>query len=555
MQKISEYYPPYLKWSDEITPQPVGELLNYAVKNFPYKTAIDFFNKPTGYAELGDKVDEMAKALIKLGVKKDMKVGIYMPNHPCFVIAYFAILKASGVVVNYSPLYSEGELEFQVKDSDTEILITLDLKMLYPKAVNLVKKSQDEGGLLKKVIVAKFAEGLPFPTNLFFKIFKWNSLSRIKCNGDTIISWNKLIKCHCDDEVEFPEINVEDTALIQYTGGTTGTPKGAELTHKNVYVNAMQSKNFCIRTPDGKGAILTVLPLFHVFAMTTCMNMGIACGRTLILHPRFDIQKVLTDIQNKKPTEMAGVASLFNAINNFPETKSYDLTSLKVCVCGGGPLPIEIKKRFEEISHCALIEGYGLTEASPVVTCNPPEGYNNEGSIGLPFQQTELLIEDIENRGNFLGTSERGELCIKGPQVMKGYYKKPEETTKVLTVDGLLKTGDVAVISEDGYVTIVDRLKEMIIAGGFKIYPRNVEEIIYKHPDVLECAVIGIPDEHSGQKAKFFVVFKKGCTKTSEEMMDYFSKHLAKHEMPKELEFKEHLPKSPIGKILKKELC
>lgn len=554
MQKVSEHYPNYLNWHDEITPEPVSEILNYAVKNFAYNDAIDFFGKITSYAELNDQVDEMAKALVKMGVKKDVKVGVYMPNHPCFVISYFAILKAGGVVVNYSPLYSETELEFQVKDSDTEILITLDLKILYPKACNILNKSKAESGKLKKVIVAKFASAMPFPLSLFFRIFKFSSLSSGKCNGKDIINWNRLVKTYRGDKVEFPEIDVEDTALIQYTGGTTGTPKGAELSHKNVYVNAAQSKNFCIRVPDGEGAILTVLPLFHVFAMTTSMNMGILCARKLILHPRFDIQKVLNDIQDKKPTEMAGVASLFNAISNFPETKSYDLTSLKVCVSGGGPLPIQIKKKFEEITHCVLIEGYGLTEASPVVTCNPPEGYNKEGSIGLPFQQTEIFIEDVENRGSFVSSGQRGELCIKGPQVMKGYYKKPEETAKVLTEDGILKTGDVAVIGEDGYISIVDRLKEMIITGGFKIYPRNVEEIIYRHPDILECAVIGIPDEHSGQKAKFFIVFKEGCECSKEELMEYFREHLAKHEIPKEIEFRDSLPKSPIGKILKKEL-
>jgi long-chain acyl-CoA synthetase len=547
-------YPNYIRWDQHIEAKPAGEILNYAVQHFPENPAIDFLDKIIKYKELDELVNKAAKGLKLIGVKKGSKVGIYMPNCPYFVISYFAILKIGAVVVNFSPLYSENELEFQLEDSDTEFLITLNLSLLYPKASSLLAKSKVTNGKLKKIIVAKFADYLIFPKNILFKIFKRKTVSKVNYNEADILDWNRFLELSDTADINiYEDILPGDTAVIQYTGGTTGVPKGAELSHRNIYVNAVQSKIYVKSVPDGEGSILTVLPLFHVFAMTTAMNYGILSGAKLILHPRFEIEKVLKDIQNKKPTGMPGVPSMYNALNNCPETKDYDLTSLKVCVSGGGPLPLEVKQKFEKLTKCTLIEGYGLTETSPVVACNPVIGENKAGSIGLPFPNTEILIEDMENAGTYLGTGQRGELCIKGPQVMKGYYKREDATSKVLH-NGILKTGDVAMVDEDGYIFIVDRIKEMIIAGGFKIYPRHVEEIIYRHPSVLECAVIGVKDPHSGEKPKAFIVLKKGKEKSKQEMLEYFKQNLAKHEVPKEIEFRDSLPKSPIGKILKKEL-
>ncbi|HCR85887.1 MAG TPA: dicarboxylate--CoA ligase PimA, partial [Alphaproteobacteria bacterium] len=538
---------------EKIEPRPVFDILNQSAARFPSHAAIDFFDKIITFKQLDELVNYFAQVLMNSGVKKGQKIGIYMPNCPYFVICYYAILKAGAVVVNYSPLYSESELKTQVDDSDTEILITLNLKLLYPKAESILKKNLEADGGLKKIIVADFTKYLPFPKNILFRLFKGKTLSKPAFNNKTIIDFDLLMNVITDIQPKFPDIHPDDTAVIQYTGGTTGVPKGAELTHANIYINTMQSKLFAIRVPDGEGATLTVLPLFHVFAMTTCMNLGLLCGHKLILHPRFEIKKVLQDIQKKKPTGMPGVASMYNAINNFPETKNFNLKSLKICVSGGGPLPLEIKKKFEALTGCSLVEGYGLTEASPVVSCNPPESFSKEGSIGLPFPNTEIFITDLNNPEKFLGVGERGELCIKGPQVMKGYYQRPDATLKCLE-KGMLRTGDVATVDEDGFIFIVDRIKEMVIVGGFKVYPRNMEEIIYQHPSILECAVIGIPDEYSGQKTKVFVVFKQGMEISTEEMMAYFKEHLAKHEVPKEIEFRDSLPKSPIGKILKKEL-
>lgn len=546
-------YPDGIEWNMNIPPKPIFALLDDAALKFPNNQAVDFEGKTISYKELAELVDAAAKAFVDSGVKKGTKVAIFLPNCPQFIISYFAILKAGGTVVNCSPLYSEKEVEFLAKDSDTEIIVTVNLNILYPKAKAILDRSLKSGGKLKKVIVSNLSDVLPFPKNILFPILKRKQICKV-VNNLSVINWHEfLVSGKKSNTKIYLDIDVNDTAVIQYTGGTTGTPKGAELSHANIYVNTIQSKSYISTCADGEGAILTVLPLFHVFAMTTAMLYGFATVSRLILHPRFDPLKVLKDIEKKKPTALPGVPTMYNALNNHPDVTKYNLKSLHMCISGGGPLPVEVKKRFEELTGCVVIEGYGLTETSPVVSANPVNGTNKAGSIGMPLPATEILIEDLETPGKYLGIGERGELCIKGPQVMKGYYNRPDATAECLK-DGVLKTGDVAMVDEDGYIFIVDRLKEMIISGGFKIYPRHVEEVLYQHQAVLEAAVIGVADEYSGQKVKAFVVFKKGAECSREEIISYCRQHLAKHEMPKEIEVKDALPKSPIGKILKKEL-
>jgi long-chain acyl-CoA synthetase len=550
-------YPRNISWDEVISAKPVFKLLEDSAKNFPDKPAIDFLGKKITYFELLKKVNNAAKSFRDIGVKEGVKVGIYAPNCPHFVIAYYAILKAGGVVVNYSPLYSEEDLEFQIKDSDTEIMFTLDLNILYPKLQNVLRKtiSGDSQTNLKSIIVGSIADYLSFPKNILFKYLKSKELSKVSYNHTNILNWNEFIDDGMESETNFiANIKLNDTAVIQYTGGTTGRPKGAELSHESVYTNAIQCKKWCNIVADGEGSILTCLPLFHVFAMTAAMNYGIASASKIILHPRFEIEAVLKDIQSKKPTAMPGVSTMFNAINNYKDLGKYKLSSLRFCISGGGPLPVDVKKRFEEKTGCKLVEGYGLTESSPVACCNPITGVNKAGSIGLPFPNTEILIEDMENPGNYLGIGKTGEICIKGPQVMKGYYKRADSTAKVMNENGSLKTGDVGYIDEDGYVFIVDRLKEMIISGGFKIYPRHVEEKIYEHPAVLEAAVVGVDDEYSGQKVKAYIALKEGCTLTADEMINYLKEKVSKYQVPKEIEFRASLPKTMVGKISKKDL-
>jgi len=549
-----EKYPKNVDWNEEISSNPLYQIIDETVKNFPNKEAIDFLDYKLQYKELGLLVNQAAEGFKRIGVEKGTKVGLFLPNCPQFIISYFAILKAGGVVVNFSPLYSKPEIEHQIIDSEIEIIITLNLQLLYPKIDDLIGKC----GKLSKVVVGKMEDFLPFPKSFLFPIFKRKEISKIpdviKGNLDGyIFPWDLLFAY--GEIKDVPSCNPDvDTAVIQYTGGTTGVSKGAELTHANVYINAMQSANWFGHIKKGEEAILGVLPLFHVFAMTTIMNFGISKGMKIILHPRFEIDKVLKDIQKKRPTTMPGVPTMFNAINQFADIDKYDLSSLNSCISGGAGLPVEVKKEFEAKTKCILIEGYGLTETSPVACANPVDGENKAGSIGLPVGKTIVKIEDIDNKGVYLPIGEKGELCIKGPQVMKGYWNQPEETDMVTTDDGFFRTGDIARMDEDGYVYIVDRLKEMIISGGFKIYPRNVEEVIYTHPHVLEAAVIGIPDEYKGQAVKAFIALKPDVEIHEKDIHFFLKDKLGKHELPSEIEFLDELPKTMIGKISKKDL-
>jgi long-chain acyl-CoA synthetase len=351
-----------------------------------------------------------------------------------------------------------------------------------------------------------------------------------------------------------PAIDPEtEIALLQYTGGTTGVPKGAMLTHANVVANAVQLRLWAPGLGGEHEKILGVLPLFHVFAMTVVMNHGLLLGAEMVLLPRYELKQLLKTIDKKKPSMFVGVPTLYAAINNAKETQGIDLSSLKYCISGGAPLPLEIKHRFEQLAGCVLVEGYGLSETAPVATCNPFLGVNKEGSIGLPMPGTTVEIVAIDGSERVLPAGERGEVCIRGPQVMKGYWKKPEESAKALK-GGRFHSGDIGYVDAEGYIYIVDRLKEMILCGGYNVYPRNVEEAIYMHPSVAECAVIGIPDAIRGQTVKAFIVLREGRTVTKEALCEFLKDTLSPIEMPKQIEFRQSLPKTVIGKILKKAL-
>ncbi len=539
-------YPKDIKWDAEIGSHPLYSIFDNTVHNFPDKTAIDFLGKTYSYSELDGLVGAVATGLQDIGVVKGTKVGLFLPNCPQFVVAYFAILKAGGTVVNFSPLYSESELEHQLVDSETEIMITLNLKVLYPKIAPLMGR-----GKLRHIIVGNMVEVLPFPKSFLFPIFRATEIARVKY-GTSVTKWELL--CNYDYALKPVHIKPEeDIAVIQYTGGTTGTAKGAMLSHANVYANAVQASLWCNTIEGEEGKMLAVLPFFHVFAMTVVMNLSIYRGFEIIIHPRFELKHVLKDIQRKKPSLMPGVPTMYTAINNYPNIKDYDLSSLKICISGGAGLPVEVKTKFEKLTGCSLVEGYGLTESSPVNCCNPLSGVNKKGSIGLPLPQTEILIENMEQSGNFLAPNQRGELCVKGPQVMLGYWKNEAETHQTIQ-DGILRTGDVAYMDEDGYVFIVDRIKELIIAGGYNIYPRHVEEAIYQHEAVLEAAVIGKKDPYRGETVKAVVALKKGKKLSAEELKEFLADKLGRYEIPTHVEFRDELPKTMIGKISKKDL-
>lgn len=540
-------YPKGIDWEFNLKPEPLYHLLEHTVKRVPEAPAIDFLGRVYTFAQLYDLVNRAAKGLQNIGVQRGTKVGLFMPNVPAFVIMYYAILKAGGVVVNYNPLYVTREIAHQVRDSETEIMVTLEVTALYPNVFEMIA----EAGL-KKIIICPLQEQLPFPKNFLFPIFKRKEIARIP-KDDQHILFQDLI--NNDGQVAVPHINpLEDVAVIQYTGGTTGLPKGAMLTHANAFLNAHQAERWYVREPGQQEVILAALPLFHVFAMTAVMNIGITIGAKIVMmFPRFQVDAAIRLINKHKVTFFPAVPTIYTLIINHPLAPQFDLSSMRGSLSGGAPLPVEVKHRFEELTGCTVVEAYGLSETSPAATCNPLNGLNKAGSIGLPFPGTIVKIMDLNDPMREVAQGEKGEICIKGPQVMKGYWKRPAETAQAL-VDGLFHTGDVGYMDADGYIFLVDRIKDLIICSGFNVYPRNVEEAIYMHPAVEETTVIGVPDPKRGETVKAFVKLKAGRMLTEDDLIDFLKDKLSAIEIPKIVEFRHELPKTMIGKLSKKEL-
>ncbi|MFN0219497.1 MAG: long-chain-fatty-acid--CoA ligase [Hyphomicrobium sp.] len=545
----TENYPSDVDWNMPIPAAPLPTLVEDAARQFPSNPALSFLGKTTTYAALAADVDRAAAGLQRAGVVKGTKVGLFLPNTPTFFVYYYAILKAGGVVVNFNPLYTLEELTFQVKDSGTEIMVTHDLTALFGKIEELMAR-----GVLSRAIVVPFAKLLPGAKAALFKLLKRKELanvagSRVK---DRVIDGTALMSG--DSRLTPVPINpYEDVAVLQYTGGTTGTPKGAMLTHANLYANTLQIHSWASDLVAGQERILGALPLFHVFAMTVVMNVGIAKAAKIILMPRFQLVEALKLIHSEKPTMMPAVPTIFTAMLNYPKIKNYNLSSLRFCISGGAPLPMEIKQRFEAASGSSVVEGYGLSEASPVLTCNPIHGLVVPGSIGPPLPQTIISLRDLDDPTREVPQGERGELCAKGPQVMKGYWNKPDETANQFVGD-FLRTGDVAIMDVHGFFSIVDRIKDLIICSGYNVYPRRIEEAIYEHPAVEEVTVIGIKDSYRGEAPKAFVKLKSGMTATSGDILRHLEQKISKIELPAAIEFRDALPKTMIGKLSKKEL-
>ena len=540
-------YPKDVDWSAPITPKPVYALLDEQAARDPGADCIDFLDKHYSYGEIKTLSDRIAKGLQQIGLQPGMRLGLFLPNCPYFVAFYHGALKAGACLVNFNPLYVEPEIERQIADSECDFMVTLDVAQLLPKLDAILPKSR-----LKAVIVCPMASQLPFPKNLFYPIVMRSSQAKMIAD-DRHVALKTLI----DNDGAYKPVAVDclkDVALLQYTGGTTGVPKGAMLSHANVYTNAIQAKRFFYSVDSPTSKMVGVLPLFHAFAMTCVMNWTLSVGGCMILEPKFDTQKLLKLIHRKRPTALAGVPTLFNALLNAPNLSDFDLSSLLFCISGGAALPAEVRKEFEARAGTHLIEGYGLSEASPVCCCNPLHSGGKTGSIGLPFPLTICEIVSLEDPHKPIGPGEKGEICFRGPQVMLGYWKRPEATAEVI-YDDRLHTGDVGHIDEDGYVFITDRLKEMINASGFKVYPRVIEEALYEHPAVKECAVIGVEDAYRGQTVKAFVVLKDGLQTTEVELNTFLEARLSKIEIPRLYEFRADLPKSIIGKILKKVLA
>ncbi len=554
---------PWYKFYDQGVPRsihyphiPLYRLLDDSAAKFPNNAATVFGGKvgkmylgaSLTYDQLKDLTDRFAAALQALGVKKGDKVSIHLPNSPQFVIAYYGVLKTGAVVVPTNPLYVEREIEHQFNDAGVETVITLT--KFYPLIRNVKGKTP-----LRNIIVTNIKEYFPPLLKLLFTLAVEKKEGH-RLEGDLVegtYMLQDLLKKH--EPIAKPvEVDPEDLAVLLYTGGTTGIPKGAMLTHRNLVANALQVRSWLTDVQEGKEVALCALPFFHSYGMTVAMNFGIAVGATLVLMPNpRDIDEMLILIDKYQVSVFPGVPTMYVAINNHPDTPKHNLRSVRACISGAAPLPVEVKQKFEEITGGKLVEGYGLTEASPVTHCNPIYGVNKAGSIGVPFPDTDARIVDVETGTRELPPGEAGELAVKGPQVMKGYWNMPEETEMVLK-DGWLLTGDIAKMDEDGYFYIVDRKKDMIIAGGYNIYPREVEEVLYQHPKVKEAVVAGVPDPYRGETVKAYIVLKEGETATEEEIIEFCRKNLAKYKVPRMVEFRDELPKSAVGKLLRRVL-
>ena len=555
--KAGTLSPKYAKFYDTDVPSsleyprvPLHALLDDAAESYPDSTATIFYNAKRSYASLLKDTKRFSAGLRALGVKKGDRVAIDLPNCPQFLIAFFGALRIGAVVVPCNPLYTPPELRYQLADAGAETIVVLS--RVYP-----VVKAAREGTKLRNVIVTNIKEEMPPVLRTLFTLAKEKKEGHRQAfeSDPGAIAFQKVLGLKGDDSAA--DVDPDSVALLQYTGGTTGTSKGAMLSHRALVANALQcSAWFGHAMRDGKDAVMAVMPLFHVYGLTTVMNFAVLSGGAMILEPQLDLEHVLKDTQAHKPKLFHGAPRIYNAIVNSPLAAKYDLRSIVACISGSAPLMIETARKFKELTGGNLVEGYGLTEASPVTHCNPvfDPAKNRIGTIGLSFPDTESRLVDLETGEHDVATGEAGELLIRGPQLMDGYYNKPEETAQTLR-DGWLHTGDIATIDADGYVAIVDRKKEMIIVSGYNVYPREVEEALAKHPAVLEGAAIGMPHPIKGEEVKAFVVLKPGQTATAEALIAFCREQLAPFKVPKAIEFRDALPKTLIGKVLRRQLA
>jgi len=542
----SAHYPPGVDWAMPLPPETLTAVFERAVARFADRPCLEFLGRRLTYRETARLVDQAAAGFQALGVAPGVQVGLCLPNCPYYVIAYYGVLKAGGTVVNYNPLYVERELQHQIEDSGTSIMVTLDVKQIYPKVA-----AQLGTTCLRKIVVCRIAEILPPVKGWLLRTLKRSELANIP-DDLRHVAWSRLIA----NDGRVKPVALEPTsavAVLQYTGGTTGVPKGAMLTHANLSANQAQVMAWFLGARPGEERMLAILPFFHVFAMTVVLNVGLAVGAEIIMLPRFEIKQVLKTIATRRPTLLPGVPTMYKAIVSAPAAAKTPLDSIRLCISGGAPLPLELKRQFEAATGCVLVEGYGLSEASPVATANPVVGVNKEGSIGLPLPGVTVEIRHLADFDRRLGPGEKGEVVIAGPSIMAGYWHRPDETDQVL-IDGFLRTGDVGVIDQDGYVFLLDRLKDLIICGGYNVYPRTIEEAIYQHPEVEAVTVIAVPDEYRGQAPKAFVQRRPGSTLSAEELKAFLADKLSRIELPKLIEFRDELPKTAVGKLSKKEL-
>ncbi len=532
-------------WDRAFKPMTLPAMFDASVADNANAPLTDFMGARLTYGEIGSAAAAFARGI---GLAKGDRLGLFLPNLPDYLIAYYGALKAGAIVVNMSPLYSVAELEHQIADSGTRVIVTADAPLLITAALALLER-----GAIDRVIVAQIADRLPLAKRLLYRAFRrkeiatWPADPRIVPLGDLLSGAGSGA---------LPNVHPDDVALIQYTGGTTGVPKGAMLTHGALTANARQV-HAIDPAPGGDDRIVGVLPFFHVFANTCVLNRTIVAGGLIAMLPRFDAGATLKTIARVKATALPGVPTMYQALLDHPRMVTTSFKSLRVCISGGAPLAASVKTRFERATGARVVEGYGLTESAGVVACNPYDGINKTGSIGQPLPGTRVYLVDRDDPSRPAPDGEPGELVFDGPQAMKGYWGRPEADvdTFVDTPTGrAVRTGDVATIDAVGYIRIVDRLKDMIAVNGFKVFPSSIEGVIYRHPGVKEAIVIGIPDARSGETPKAFVTLNAGSDLDGDTLMAWLNPQLGKHERVKAVEVRAMLPKTLVGKLSRKEL-
>ena len=540
-------YPEEVPHTLDIPEIPVQQSLTKANEEVTNSVAVHFMGKEITYRELYESALKFANYLRSLGVEKGDRVAVMLPNCPQAVIAYYGTMFAGGVVVQTNPLYTERELQYQMADSGAKVILVMDI--LYPRAMKIIKETK-----LENVIVTGIKDYLPFPKNLVYPFIQKKQYGfsvKVEHSGQNHL-FTEIMKSSKPTPIELDFDFENDLALLQYTGGTTGFPKGVMLTHKNLIANTAMCDAWLYKAKSREETILGILPFFHVYGMTTVLILTILKQSKMVLLPKFDVEQALKTIDKQKPTLFPGAPTMYIGILNHPDLSKYDLSSIKACISGSAPLPLEVQEKFEAVTGGRLVEGYGLTETSPVTHANPIWGNRINGSIGLPWPNTDAVILR-SGESEVLPPGEMGEIAIKGPQVMKGYWNRPEETAMTFT-DGWFLTGDLGYMDEKGYFYVVDRKKDMIIAGGYNIYPREVEEVLYEHEAIQECVVAGIPDPYRGETVKAYIVLKEGKSVTDKELNEFCRKNLAAYKVPRYYEFRDELPKTAVGKILRRTL-
>jgi long-chain acyl-CoA synthetase len=539
-------YPPGVAEHVEVPRANLARLLDDAARQFPDRPALLFEGRTITYRQLADQAWRFAGALARMGVGKGTRVGLVLPNCPQMVVAMLGTLRLGAIAVPNNPLYTERELSHQLDDAGVEVVVCLDL------TYERVKAARAGSSTLREVIVTSVIDELPGLKRLLAPYTRKGRQVSAPVGKDEPVHRYRQVLAASPGPVPETEADPDtDLAVLVYTGGSTGVAKGVMLTHTNLGANAEQLREWLPDVEAGREVIMSVLPFFHSYGMTTCLTLGLRIAATLVLVPRFDVQRVLELTEKHRPTLFPGVPTLYVAINNAGGER--DLSSIRACVSGAAPLPLEVAEEFERRSGGRLVEGYGLTEASPVTHANPVFGKRKAGTIGLPLPDTQARIADPDNPDRSLPVGEVGELAVKGPQVMQGYWNRPEETAATLR-NGWLLTGDMGRMDDEGYFEIVDRKKDLIIAGGYNIYPREVEEVFYTHPKVKEVCVAGVPDSYLGEIVKAYVVLRPGQQATVEELLEYASENLARYKVPRAVELRDDLPKTMVGKVLRRKL-